>query len=47
MPLIGLDLPRKEIDGVFDSWDPDGSGEIGLTRTLALILTLTLTPTQP
>ena len=21
MPLIGLDLPRKEIDGVFDSWD--------------------------
>ena len=47
MPLIGLDLPRKEIDGVFDSWDPDGSGEIGLTLALALILTLTLTLPLP
>ena len=37
MPLIGLDLPRKEIDGVFDSWDPDGSGMLELkelTRVL-------------
>ena len=28
MPLLGLDVPKKEIDAAFDSFDPDGSGEI-------------------
>ena len=30
MPLLGLDVPKKEIDRLFDSWDPDRSGEISL-----------------
>jgi len=30
MPLIGFDVPRKEIDALFDEWDPDGSGTIEL-----------------
>ena len=25
MPLLGLDVPKKEIDALFDEWDPDGS----------------------
>ena len=28
MPLLGLEVPKKVIDELFDSWDPDGSGEI-------------------
>ena len=28
MPLLGLEVPKKEIDALFDSWDPDGSGMI-------------------
>ena len=37
MPLLGLDVPRKDIDELFDSWDPDGSGMLELkelTRVL-------------
>ena len=30
MPLLGLDVPREEIDKLFDEWDPDGSGTIEL-----------------
>ena len=30
MPLLGLDVPRDEIDKLFDEWDPDGSGTIEL-----------------
>ena len=30
MPLLGLDVAKKEIDRLFDSWDPDRSGEISL-----------------
>ena len=26
MPLLGLDVPRAEIDQLFDEWDPDKSG---------------------
>ena len=26
MPMLGLDVPRDEIDKLFDSWDPDASG---------------------
>ena len=32
MPLIGFDVPRKEIDALFDEWDPDGSGTIELNE---------------
>ena len=28
MPLLGLDVPKKDIDALFDSWDPDGSGKL-------------------
>ena len=28
MPLLGLDVPRSEMDALFDSWDADGSGSI-------------------
>jgi len=30
MPLLGLEVPKKEIDALFDSWDPDGSGKLEL-----------------
>ena len=29
MPLLGFDVPAKEIDILFDQFDPDGSGEMG------------------
>ena len=28
MPLLGLEVPRAEVDALFDSWDPDGSGSL-------------------
>ena len=28
MPMIGLDLPPKEYDNVFDDFDKDGGGSI-------------------
>ena len=30
MPMLGLEVPKKEIDALFDSWDPDGSGSLTL-----------------
>ena len=30
MPLLGLEVPRAEVDALFDSWDPDGSGSLTL-----------------
>ena len=30
MPLLGLDVPRADIDALFDSWDPDGSGKLAM-----------------
>jgi len=30
MPLLGLEVPRKEVDALFDEWDPDGSGSLTL-----------------
>ena len=32
MPLLGLEVPRAEIDALFDSWDNDGSGKITLAE---------------
>ena len=26
MTRMGLDLPKKDVDGLFDSWDPSGGG---------------------
>ena len=26
MPVLGVDLPKRDIDDLFDDWDPDGSG---------------------
>ena len=37
MPKLGLKAPRKEIDALFDEFDPDGSGEVdfrGLNKAL-------------
>merc|ERR1719272_1223165 len=28
LPLLGLQVPREEVDALFDSWDPDGSGSL-------------------
>ena len=28
MERMGLDVPRKDVDALFDSWDPDGSGTL-------------------
>ncbi len=28
MKKLGLDLPDKEVDALFDSWDPDGGGTL-------------------
>ena len=28
MPLLGLEVSKKEIDALFDSWDPDKSGKL-------------------
>ena len=25
MPMVGLDVPKDEVDMLFDSWDPDGA----------------------
>ena len=30
MPLLGLEVPRRDIDDLFDEWDPDGSGMLEL-----------------
>ena len=30
MPLLGLHVPRKEVDALFEEWDPDGSGDIDM-----------------
>ena len=36
MPMLGLDVPVKHIDRLFDTWDPDHSGAIpGLLSRLA------------
>ena len=32
MPLLGLDVPRAEVDALFDSWDPDRSGSVELAE---------------
>ena len=28
MPILGLEAPKKEIDALFDQFDPDGGGSI-------------------
>ena len=30
MPLLGLNVPRADVDALFSSWDPDGSGTLTL-----------------
>ena len=37
MPMLGLQLPEKEVDGIFDSWDPDGSGVLEFTEFVWLL----------
>ena len=38
MPLLGLkDVPKKDIDAVFDSFDPDGSGELEMKELEKLL----------
>ena len=32
MPKLGFDVPTKDIDALFDSFDPDGSGSIDFTE---------------
>ena len=28
MPILGLDTPKKEVDALFNQFDPDGGGSI-------------------
>ena len=28
MTRMGLDLPTKDVDGLFDTWDPSGGGTL-------------------
>ena len=28
MPMLGFEATKKEIDDLFDSWDPDGGGTL-------------------
>ena len=37
MPLLGLEAPLEEIDKLFDSWDPDGSGFLELKELNTLL----------
>ena len=37
MPALGLEVPKKDINDLFDSWDKDGGGALGL-RELQKIL---------
>tara|TARA_B110001452_G_scaffold265054_1_gene269095 strand:- start:1206 stop:2252 length:1047 start_codon:yes stop_codon:yes gene_type:complete len=37
MPLLGLEVPLEEIDALFDSWDPDGSGHLELKELNTLL----------
>ena len=30
LPMLGLEVAKKEIEALFDSWDPDGSGLLEL-----------------
>ena len=30
MPMLGLQVPREEVDKLFDEWDPGGSGDIDM-----------------
>ena len=30
MPMLGLEVSKQDIDALFDSWDPDGSGQLEL-----------------
>ena len=32
MPVLGLEVSVKEMDAIFDEFDPDGSGSIGYTE---------------
>ena len=32
MPKLGFDVPAKDVDVLFDSFDPDGSGSIDFTE---------------
>eukprot|EP00966_Prymnesium_polylepis_P311465 7196242-Prymnesium_polylepis.1 len=53
MPLLGLDVPTAEVDRLFDEFDKDGGGEIGmgemnklLRRTPAAPSTVPATPAE-
>ena len=43
MTALGLSAPRKDVDGLFDTFDPDGGGSIDYKELLTLTRTLTLT----
>ena len=30
MPMLGLEVPKKDIDTLFDQWDTDGGGSLSL-----------------
>ena len=32
MPMLGLDVPAEDVDALFDSCDPDGSGMLELNE---------------
>ena len=36
MPMMGLDVPKEEVDKLFDEWDPDKSGVLEIKELHAL-----------
>ena len=37
VPLLGLDVPRKDVDALFDVWDPDGTGRFDYRELYSLL----------
>ena len=36
MPMMGLDVPKEEVDKLFDEWDPDKSGVLEIKELHSL-----------
>ena len=30
--MLGLEVPTRDVDALFDSWDPDGSGSLEMSE---------------
>ena len=46
MPMLGFDVPVKDIDALFDANDPDGSGEMDFKELKRMLKGKNVEPTQ-